>query len=400
MDSDKNKSDEKGDADDSWQRHDRLFDDLEEDEFDDSDRDSDFAAMYTEVEEDEDEDEELVLFDDSLEDEPDTDLPADSESPWDEPAADADDDWEDQASSELEIHWEPSDEPSPEPDPDPDPDFAPFAEQGEFGPGPAPLPRLAEEFPEDDDNGWEEEETDYYADEPADNSLPLGLILVGLIALVLVGVGGYGVIQQRQAMQDEIRQLQSNLATAANPAEVAAGRAASEAIAERNQELEAQLEQLTRENSNLQSIVAGLEKQLAAQEEALGSEAAKAEPKAEPKPAAAAKPQPKPKPKPKPKAAPKPEQPAKPDPAPVTTNTQGDWFVNFGSYSQKGIAQHWADKLQPTAGKVVLATGDKDGRTFYRVRVIGLPSREQAESTARSLEQAHDMSKLWIGRSN
>ena len=40
----------------------------------------------------------------------------------------------------------------------------------------------------------------------------------------------------------------------------------------------------------------------------------------------------------------------------------------------------------------------KDGKTFYRVRVIDLPNRDSAEKIARQLEIQYGLSKLWIGK--
>jgi len=95
-------------------------------------------------------------------------------------------------------------------------------------------------------------------------------------------------------------------------------------------------------------------------------------------------------------AAAKPAAPQPATPQPVAAGT--GWFVNFGSYSQRAAAQNWAGKLQPGAGKVVVASGSKEGQTFYRVRVIELSSKESAEKIARQLEREYGLSKLWIGQ--
>jgi hypothetical protein len=84
--------------------------------------------------------------------------------------------------------------------------------------------------------------------------------------------------------------------------------------------------------------------------------------------------------------------------SPATTGSGGDWFVNFGSYTVRDTAGTWAAKLKPGAGRVVVLTGDREGKTFYRVRVVDLANRDQAESVARELEAAFDLSKLWVGR--
>ena len=75
----------------------------------------------------------------------------------------------------------------------------------------------------------------------------------------------------------------------------------------------------------------------------------------------------------------------------------GNWFVNFSSYESKDTANSWAARLQPAAGKVVVVSGTRNGDTFYRVRVVELANKKQAQGIARTLEQEYDLSKLWIG---
>ena len=106
----------------------------------------------------------------------------------------------------------------------------------------------------------------------------------------------------------------------------------------------------------------------------------------------------------KPPAAPPPAKQVPPPAAPVAKPEKaapaatGEWFVNFGSYARRDTAEVWSGKLDPRAGQVVVSTGTLDGKTLYRVRVVGLASREQAESIARQLEKAYDLPRLWVGR--
>lgn len=324
---------------------DRVYadDPFEDEEFEEFDRDSDFASMYTEVAEDEDDladngDEELVF----------------------EPSEES-----------LQADHYSREE-------DGFPDDADLNEAGE-APAGTPLPRFTgTDNPLDEE--WEENEF-LPEDEEAATGLPLGLILVGVIALILLGAGGYGVVQQRTAMQDQIRNLQGALAEAESRLQAPRERTVSEEMALRNRELSQQVEQLTRENRSLDAIVAGLEQQLQAQQEALNASPAT------------------------PKATPTPETPAKrpelAEPAPETTATASvtpGWFVNFGSYSRRAVADSWAGRLQPEAGDVVVTTGSKDGKTFYRVRVVNLTSKDSADATARSLAQQHGLPPLWVGR--
>ena len=343
-------------------RREPVFSDFDDDEaFEELDRDRDFASAYEAEDPEEDDD-----YDPDEDDEYDEDadwqplapeVPDSGEAvrsggnPWDAPSADAIDE---------------DDEPL------------------------KPVPRVSREVEDpvadeyDDEEEWDEEEYEEpevqqeYPDEGA-HGWPVGLIIVAVVALVLLAAGGYGVVQQRAATQGEIRELQAALATAASPAEVAQTREALQAMEEDLDRQLATIETLTLENRRLTDTVAGLESQLAAQQAAAAT--TQAAPKPAPKPKPAAKPAPKPAPKP---AAAKPA-------------ATGDWFVNFSSYSQRSAAESWLAKIKPAAGKAVIQPVTSNGATLYRVRVIGLADRGQAEKVAAQLQAAHGLPKLWVG---
>ena len=240
---------------------------------------------------------------------------------------------------------------------------------------------------------WADNER-YPEADSATGRLPLGLIAVAVVALLLLAAGGYGVMQQRSATQEEIRQLQATLATSASPADVTASRKALQEIKVRNAELQAATDALVLKNQRLATTVTELESQLEVQQAALAQQAADepAKPPATPPPVEAT---------PKPAAAapaPKPAAPAPPAPKPPAAASTGVWFVNFSSYGQRATAQNWAAKLHPATGKVIIATGAKDGKTIYRVRVVELASKETADKVARQLAAEHGLPKLWVGR--
>ncbi len=235
---------------------------------------------------------------------------------------------------------------------------------------------------EDSDNDWDDQAD--YPDEPEElgyeppgnsHSWPLSLVVVGIVALVLLAAGGYGVIQQRSAAEEDIRELRAALATAGNPVEFAANREALREIQQRNAENQATIDALTLNNQRLADMVAGLEKQLTTQQAAVPL-TPNTKPAA-PAPAAT-------------KVAPKPASPA-------TAAATGDWFVNFSSYSQRSVAEGWVKKLKPSVGNAVVSPGKKAGKTFYRVRVVGLASRAQAEKVAGQLQSAYSLPPLWVG---
>lgn len=319
-----------------------YFEEFEDDAFEESDRDTDFAAMYTEVEVEEEGEEAWGDRDDP------------EQEVWDfvEEDEDAYDVMEDDTGAGL-------------------PPMSAGPSQG-----------LARSLLDD------AEEAEYEEGESREMSFSLGMIVVAVAAMLLLGVGGYGVIKQRAEMKEEVRQLQARLATAAPPAEVAASRAAAEEAIRHSRDLEQQVAQLTRENRALQATVDGLESQLAAQQEARVKARAQA-------PKAAPGPRPKPAPRPAPKPAAVPDTGAAP--AAVAQPGSG-WFVNFSSYTRREAAEAWLPKLQVERGRVVLVTGESGGQTIYRVRVVDLPDREAAEAVARELEQTFHLQKLWVGQ--
>jgi cell division septation protein DedD len=240
---------------------------------------------------------------------------------------------------------------------------------------------------------WPDEEN-----EEEEAPWPVGLIIVAVIALLLLAAGGYGVMQQRAAMQEEIRSLQAAVATSASPQEIASSREDQRVLDQRNRELRATIEALQIEIKTLRDTAEGLEAQLLTLQ---SSNSAPVQPTVEPaavEPAAV-----------EPAAvkataikAPSPERSASSavttgsPPTPATSENK-PWFVNFGSYRSRETAAGWADRLRPASGEVVVLQGQKNGDTFYRVRVVALTTRAQAEGIARTLEQKYGLSRLWIG---
>ncbi len=212
-------------------------------------------------------------------------------------------------------------------------------------------------------------------------TLPWGLIAVAVLALALLVAGGFGVVQQRTSAQEELRELRAALAVAAKPEEIRGMRESLEKATAENSELLSSVSGLTTENRRLKGVISDLEAQLEAQRAAIAKAvatvappAAKTEPPATDEKAQAT------------------EKAATPAPA------EPSWFVNFGSYARLEIAQAWAKRLPTDLGRVIIANKTLNDRTLYRLRIVGLSSRDAAQKAAIQLERQFGLPKLWVGK--
>jgi len=252
----------------------------------------------------------------------------------------------------------------------------------------APESELAPEYTEDESENDQleheidddENDDDYghneYVEEP--QKLPIGLIIVALVALALLAAGGYGVIKERATAQAELTELRARLATAVEQQDIEIERDRARSLESENSRLLAQVDALTNDNATLSGQVDSLQQQL---EQASASvTAAPAVVKASPLPARASTPS------------------SNSTATPANSTATGNWFVNFGSYSQRVKAQEWADRLKPDDGTVIVAAADSTGGSIYRVRIIGLGSKADAQRIAAQLERTHNLTKLWVGQ--
>ncbi|MCB1687377.1 MAG: SPOR domain-containing protein [Halioglobus sp.] len=244
---------------------------------------------------------------------------------------------------------------------------------------------------EDASDTWPERENYFEQDEDRQQGWPLSLIAVAIVALVLLAAGGYGVMQQRAATENELRELRAALATT-GPRGAGADRDALEEQKQAFDTLAIEAEALRLENRALSDTVAGLQAQLDELQTALAKGPA-ATPATPAKSSEEIK-----KVEPAPKIAAQAPAPAPPAPATPPAASSGPWFVNFGSYATRNMADSWAVRLQPGAGKVTVIPNASGGRTLYRLRVVGLPDRESAKQVARKLETELKVSELWVGK--
>lgn len=222
---------------------------------------------------------------------------------------------------------------------------------------------------------------------PADDSggrrPPWGMIASLAVALLLLAVGGYGVLEQRSALQEEIRDLQARLSTAVSAEEAGDYRERQAQLELRNANLGAELQRLQAQRDQLAERVDSLQQALDSSREnaaALRAQADRAQDDAAARAAAAR------------------EAAASAARAEQATAPAGAWFVNFGSYAARDVAADWSQRIDVDDGRVVIREASRDGRTLYRLRVIGLADRDAAERVARQLERRFDLPRLWVGR--
>ena len=230
----------------------------------------------------------------------------------------------------------------------------------------------------DHEEEWQDDELDSHH-ESYSQPWPLGLFAAGIIALLLLAAGGYGVMEQRLETQKEVRLLRAKLATTTSNTEVAQSRQTQRNLQIHNEELEAQAEVL-------QAQIAALYEEISQQDSAVAGQLPDATP-------------------PAPEVV-KPAKPAVVSKAPAATKAapaaaevdQGAWFINFASYKNKATADSWASRLSVDAGRVAVVPGEVKGTLYYRVRVLDLPNKEIAGKIALQLEQTHHLSPRWVGK--
>jgi cell division septation protein DedD len=281
-------------------------------------------------------------------------IPEDSDES-DEDELEDDDDWaeEDDESAELD-------------DPD-DPDDSDDLED-------------SDELEDQDDSDLNDETDDEndLGDSDMAESRPLWPTAVGLIAIVLLAIGGWGLYEERSTLQARIVELENSQAKARASATI--DPAALSALETDNAALKLQLEGLYRDYEIAMAEITSLQ--------ALAESAATAdnsdnsdmtdyeEADADGSMAEDAS------------GAPE-----------VSPATPGDWFVNIGAYSTPASAENWLARLESAGyNAVTQQVVIDDGRVLHRVRVVGFGSKAAAQTVAQALESEFGVTELWVGQ--
>ena len=238
----------------------------------------------------------------------------------------------------------------------------------------------SDELEDQDDSDLNDETDDEndLGDSDMAESRPLWPTAVGLIAIVLLAIGGWGLYEERSTLQARIVELENSQAKARASATI--DPAALSALETDNAALKLQLEGLYRDYEVAMAEITALQ--------ALAESAATAdnsdnsdmtdyeEADADGSMAEDAS------------GAPE-----------VSPATPGDWFVNIGAYSTPASAENWLARLESAGyNAVTQQVVIDDGRVLHRVRVVGFGSKAAAQTVAQALESEFGVTELWVGQ--
>ena len=76
----------------------------------------------------------------------------------------------------------------------------------------------------------------------------------------------------------------------------------------------------------------------------------------------------------------------------------GQWLINLGSFRQQEKAASWAESLTADGYPIEVAQAQSGGSTVYRVRVTGLPDRDEAQRVVEMMQEKHKLKGIWVTR--
>ena len=256
-----------------------------------------------------------------------------------------------------------------------------------------------DEDEDDEDDEDEDDEDDFEDDETAldaQPSMPPPIerrsawpMLVGGVALVLIGFGGWDLYQERATLQARVVELEQNQSRAKQAVEVDAKTLA--ALEADNAALTLQLDNLYRDYDTAMAELAKLQSD--AEAVADRREESGANPDDEATTASESE-----------DSGPVELESLSPaSTAPISdesvAGSPGDWFVNIGAYASEQSAENWSLRLQNSGYDVVVQEiQTAEGKTLTRVRLTGFGSKAAAQSVATELEADYGTGPLWVGQ--
>ena len=210
-----------------------------------------------------------------------------------------------------------------------------------------------------------------------------------LVALVLLGFGGWDIYQERATLQARVVELERNQSRAKQAVEVDAKTLA--ALEADNAALTLQLDNIYRDYDTAMAELAKLQSD--AEEVADRGEENRANPDDEAITFSESE-------------ASSPVELESLSSALTTpisdesvAGSSGDWFVNIGAYASEQSAENWSLRLQNSGYDVVVQEiQTAEGKTLTRVRLTGFGSKAAAQSLATVLEADYGTGPLWVGQ--
>ena len=252
---------------------------------------------------------------------------------------------------------------------------------------------------EDEGEDEDEDEDDFEDDMTAlDTELPLPApaerrsawpMLVGGVALVLLGFGGWDLYQERATLQARVVELERNQSRVKQAVEVDAKMLG--ALEADNAALTLQLDNLYRDYDTAMAKLAELQSdavQMADRMEESGvnpdDEATTVSESEDSGPVEL-------------------ESLSPASTAPISdksvAGSAGEWFVNIGAYASGQSAENWSLRLQNLGYDVVVQEiQTAEDQTLKRVRLTGFGSKAAAQGVATELEGDYGTGPLWVGQ--
>ena len=214
-------------------------------------------------------------------------------------------------------------------------------------------------------------------------------MLVGGVALVLLGFGGWDLYQERATLRARVVELERNQSRAKQAVEVDAKTLA--ALEADNAALTLQLDNIYRDYDTAMAELAKLQSD--AEEVADRVEENRANPDYEAITFSESE-----------ASSPVELESLSPaSTAPISdesvAGSSGDWFVNIGAYASEQSAENWSLRLQNSGYDVVVQEiQTAQGKTLTRVRLTGFGSKAAAQRLATALEADYGTGPLWVGQ--
>ena len=217
--------------------------------------------------------------------------------------------------------------------------------------------------------------TDSNLENPAPPTRVVWPIALGGIALLLIGVGGWDLFQERFTLQARITELEQSQARTAESAALVAE------LEVENAALKIQLDTLYQDYNAAMAKLrnAPVNGKMTEENDDAKETVSTSDP-------------------PTTDLAAQDDEPERSEVHNATPSDTGGWFINIGAYASSVSANTWALRLQSSGYDVsVTEIQTSEGITLNRVRLTGFDSKVAAKDLAQELETDYGTGPLWVG---